>query len=121
MGGKRTFLRIALPPMKISSDHIAAFLERERALLDQIFGAGHYEIEDTDRDEAVVRSSALEVKLSYDRFRVRDVGTFITLFGVPDELSFQHPLHTWARFLGEDVPLLPRNSSGIITVPPDQQ
>lgn len=104
-----------------SSDRLAAFVSRERALLDQLFGAGHYEVEDIDRDETVIRCNALEVKLAYDRYRVRDVGTYITLFGVPEKLSFQHPLDTWARFLGEDIPLLPRNSSGIITVPPDEQ
>jgi len=105
----------------LSSDRIAAFLDRERALLDETFGAQQYEIEDTDRDEATIRSPGLEVKLAYDRNRARDVGTYITLLGLPDELSIQHPLDTWAAFLGEEIPLLPRNGSGIIVVPPDEQ
>ncbi len=105
----------------LSSDRIAAYVNRERAVLDQTFGPGQYEIEDIDRDEAKVRSVAFEVQLVYDRNRARDVGTYITLFGVPEELSVQNPLDTWASFLGEEIPLLPRNGSGIITVPPDEQ
>jgi hypothetical protein len=105
----------------LSSDRIAAFLERDRTLLDQIFGIGQYEIQDIDRDIATVRSADLEINFVYDRYRMRDVGTYITLLAVPEEVSFQHPLDTWARFVGEDTPRLARNASGSITVAPEEQ
>jgi adenine-specific DNA-methyltransferase len=40
-----------------------------RALLDEIFGAGQYEIEDADRDSAVIRSAEFKLDVGYDRTR----------------------------------------------------
>ena len=113
---------ISLPSMGwVSSDRIAALVERDRGLLDQAFGLGQYQIEDANGDEAIVRSAELEIRFAYDRNRARDVGAYVTLLGLPEATSYQHPVDTWARFLGEEMPDLPRDSSGIITVPPDEQ
>lgn len=106
---------------RLSSNHIAELVGSERTLLDQTFGVGEYEIDDVDLDEAIIRTAALKVKLVYDRHRSSDVGTYISLFGVPDELAVEHPIDIWARFVGEDIPLLPRNRAGIISIPPDEQ
>lgn len=44
-----------------SSDSVASLVERERPLLDEIFGVGQYKIEDAGRASAVIRSAELKL------------------------------------------------------------
>ena len=103
-------------------DRVASLLERERPLLDEIFGVGQYDIEDEHPDDAIVRSWEFTIEIGYDRNRNRSLGIAVILHGMPDRLSVQqNGLETWARFLGEDYPELPRDSQGIVTTSPEQQ
>ena len=107
-------------------DHVATLVERERPLLDEIFGAGQYEIEDAGRDSAVIRSAEFNLEIGYDRNRDRHLGLRVRLLGLPEGLSIHmkvHPLYTWARFLGEEYPTLALDvdARGIIMTPPGEQ
>lgn len=105
-----------------SSDLITTIVERERPLLDEIFGAGQYEIEDTGPDSATIRSSEFRVRVGYARNRDRDLRIDVMLLGLPEPVSVRvHPLQTWARYLDEDYPLPPRDAQGFVTIPPDEQ
>ena len=105
----------------LTSDRVAVFLDREAALLAELFGGEAYEVEDVSPDVAIIRSTVFEMTFAYDRRRARDLGTSIKLLGLPSELSVEHGLGSWARFLEEDIPVLPTNASGIITVPLEVQ
>jgi hypothetical protein len=107
-------------------DDVATLVERERPLLDEIFGAGQYQIEDADRDSAVIRSAEFKLDIGYDRNRRRDLWVMVTLLGLPERLSIHvkvHPLDTWASFLGEEYPTLALDvdARGIIMTPPGEQ
>lgn len=99
-------------------------VERERPLLDEIFGAGQYEIEESGSDVAIVRSAEFKLEIVYDRSRNRHLGLHVMLLGLPKRVPILvHPLRAWFRFLGKesDSPRLPTDASGIITTPPDEQ
>lgn len=105
-------------------DHVATLVERERPLLDEIFGAGQYEIDGIGRDSAVIRSAEFKLDVGYDRNRLRDLWIMVMLLGLPERLSIHvkvHPLHTWARFLDEEYPPTPKDADGFVTIPPGQQ
>ena len=103
-----------------SSNRISDLLGSERPLLDEIFGRGKYEIDDVDPDVSIVRSAVIELKFGFDRHRARDIVTTVTIVGVPQEISL-NSLDVLARFIGEDIPPLPTNANGVVSVPPDEQ
>jgi len=103
-----------------SSITVAMLVERERPLLDEIFGAGQYEIEDPHPDAAIIRSSEFELSIGYERYRDLDLGIYVTLLGLPLGVPSQtNPLSTWCRFLDEDYPVPPRDARGFIEIPAD--
>jgi len=105
----------------LTPDRIADILAQRSPQLDAIFGAGQYRIEETGNDTATVRWTKFELKFEFDRYRMRDVGAYITLRDVPDELRMQMPVDIWIRFLGEQAPQLAKDRRGIISVTPDEQ
>jgi hypothetical protein len=96
-------------------------LRAEQAALDRIFGAGNYDIEDVNSDEAIVRTSGLEVRFTYDRSRLRDVSTSMTIFGVPDQVSTDHRPDALAHMLGQEIPTPPVDAEGFFALPPEEQ
>lgn len=104
-----------------SSDRVSAFLKAEQAALDEIFGTEKYEIEDVNRDVAILRSSTFEVTFVYDRKRLRDVSTSMTIFGVPDEVSSDHGPEVLAQMLGAEIPPPPRDTEGFFALSPEDQ
>jgi hypothetical protein len=104
-----------------SPDRIADILAQRSQQLDAIFGAGQYRIEETDDDVATVHGTTFDLKFEFDRYRMRDVGAYIKLRDVPDELEARMPVEIWIRFLGEQAPSLAKDRRGIISVPPDEQ
>jgi len=85
-----------------SEPDIPALLDRERRLLDLIFGDAAYEIESTDPHEASVRSSRLKLELGYDA-RDRSIASTLTVTEPWGE-ELDDP-HGWARFLEPDPKL----------------
>ena len=103
-------------------DRVISLLERERPLLDEIFGTGQYHIEDETPDDAIVRSPEFTITIGYDRNRDRSLYISVILPGMPHRLSVQdNGLETWARFLGEDYPGVARDARGVVTASPEQQ
>jgi hypothetical protein len=122
MGGNRTLGRLANSVVSSPSpDRLASLLRCEQTLLGEIFGTDNFNVDDLHPDEAVVRCAAFELEFAYDRTRWRDVTTFVTLLGVPEELSLKTPLDVWARFNGKEPPRPATNAEGIVTLPADEQ
>lgn len=102
-----------------TSLRVADMLARERPLIDRIIGSPAYEIEDTDPNEAMVRSQTFVMRIVFDRERVGDVMVYFSAGGASSEPI--HPLETWARFLGMDWLTFPSNRSGKATISAQQQ
>lgn len=101
-----------------SKADLAALLERERPLLDRIFGEAPYQIHSIGPRAASVRSSSLQLEIGEDP---RDglLGSTLTViqpWGEEDD-----PLHVWARFLEEESSPLPRSTSGHVTLSREEQ
>ena len=93
--------------------------EHNRRALDQIFGKGAYDVESDERDAACVRSRQLEWRIGYDR---RDGSLASSLTAAPqEEWSESAVPETWARFLGDEVPPLPRDAVGMVELSVDEQ
>jgi len=102
----------------MSKPYVLALLDREHHLLDRIFGEGQYEVKSNSPHEASVRSSRFKLELGYDG---RD-GSVTTSLTVSEPWGEELDIaEGWARFLGEEVPPLPRSATGQVMVSAEKQ
>ena len=100
------------------SPQLASLLELERPALDQVFGAGAYQVESSHPHEAVVRTEGVEWRLGYDQ-RDGSIESLITASGV----SWHEEAGSWLwmQFLGQETPTRPRTPTGHIAVSHEAQ
>lgn len=99
--------------------NLAAILQCERELLDQIFRNEPYEIEGDGPHHAAVRSGRLRLEFGYDAWRDRSVAnTLVVTEPWGEELD---GLHGWVRFLGEEMPADPQDTSDHVLLGPREQ
>ena len=89
---------------------LAQLLLAEKALLDETFGAGSYQLVETHEHACSVRTAIAEVSLAYD-WRDQWVASDIKPLAVPERLQEMHSLETWLGFLDRRLPI--RRKSGL--------
>jgi hypothetical protein len=102
----------------MSEFDLRPLLERERPLLDRIFGKDAYRIESDRPSAASVRSGRFKLDLGYDA-RDRSIGGILTVTGPWGEEEAGPD--GWTQFLGEKLPQPPRNASGHVMPSPEMQ
>lgn len=98
---------------------VAALLERERALLDGIFGRGAYRIESSRPEHAAVQSNLFE--LHFGRERDGEIGASISLRNPPAGTSGVAGTWLWARFLGVWNGAKERDRAGRVRISDEEQ
>ena len=93
-------------------------LARQSALLDATFGAGGYRIDSDDAHRATLRSDGIEWRAGVDE-RDGALGTHLIARG--DCWEEEAGPWLWALFLAEEPRPFPRDGSGRVTVPLDDQ
>jgi|GEM_PF-4660206 len=98
---------------------VAALLERERALLDEIFGAGAYRIEPSRPEHAAVHCAILDVHFGFERDG--EIGALIKLRDPPDGTPGDAEAWLWAKFLGVESEPKARDRHGRVRAAPEDQ
>jgi len=86
----------------MSDMRLSELLRRQTSLLEDLFKGEPYEIADTAPETCELRTSWIEVALTYSR-RDQWVDAQLKPLLVPDDISEAYPDHSWLTFCGIEV------------------
>jgi hypothetical protein len=86
----------------MSDTRLSQIVGRQSSLLEDLFDRDAYEIVDTAPDACELRTSWVEVELTYS-WRDQWVDTQLKPLVVPDDMSETYPGHSWLKFCGIEV------------------
>ncbi|HUE78655.1 MAG TPA: hypothetical protein VMN38_03395 [Sphingomicrobium sp.] len=102
-----------------SRPSMTSLLEGQRALLDNAFGVGAYQVESSDPEQAIVRSTLLDASFGCERDG--QIGALIILRDPPADTCGDAETWLWAKFLGVETPLASRDKFGRVRAAPEEQ